>query len=109
MRSRVEMVNGGRGGDRIGIGLLFCRAVSYLCDGVYIEEQCCAWASGRFVCDGVVFAPCQGVLALRYQMVVVGGGESFVQMFVGYVLEGLDVNAVALDSMEEFSDRCLRL
>ena len=109
MRSRVEMVNGGRGGDRIGTLGGYSVELYVLRDGVNVEKWCCAWTTGRLVCDGVVFAPCQGVLALRYQMVVVGGGESFVQMFVGYVLEGLDVNAVALDSMEEFSDRCLRL
>ena len=42
-------------------------------------------------------------------MVVVGGGEGFVQMFVGDVFEGLDVDAAVLDSVEEFSDGCLCL
>ena len=42
-------------------------------------------------------------------MGVVGGGEGFVQMLVGDVFEGLDVDAVIVDGVEKFSDRGLRL
>lgn len=42
-------------------------------------------------------------------MGVVGGGEGFVQMLVGDVFEGLDVDAVIVDGVEKFSDRGLCL
>ena len=42
-------------------------------------------------------------------MVVVGVGEGLVQMFVGDVFEGLDVDAAIVDGVEKFSDRGLCL
>ena len=57
MRSRVEMVNGGRGGDRIGTLGGYSVELYVLRDGVNVEKWCGAWAAGCFMCDDVVFAP----------------------------------------------------